>query len=183
VRADNYAAELTRAWGQLPAPLVNAYPFSNDAEAREARIAFEGDLRFGWDIWSWARLQARHSTNPVYYYRFSRRPPFPHGARFGWGASHFAELWYMFDHLDQESWAWQPADRRLADAMAQYWVNFARSGDPNGEDLPRWPAFTDAEPVLLDLDDAITVRPAPTNLQLRVFDQVYASVRGAAFGE
>jgi para-nitrobenzyl esterase len=49
----------------------------------------------------------------------------------GWGASHFAELWYVFDHLDQSPWNWTVADRKLADTMSSCWVNLARSGDPN----------------------------------------------------
>jgi para-nitrobenzyl esterase len=39
----------------------------------------------------------------------------------GWGASHFAELWYVFDHLDQSAWNWTVADRKLADTMSSYW--------------------------------------------------------------
>jgi para-nitrobenzyl esterase len=45
----------------------------------------------------------------------------------GWGASHFAELWYVFDHLNQEPWSWSSADRKVAEEISSYWVNFARS--------------------------------------------------------
>ncbi len=31
--------------------------------------------------------------------------------------------------------------------MIRYWANFARSGDPNGEDLPPWRPFASSEPV------------------------------------
>ncbi|MFY9936228.1 MAG: hypothetical protein WAK33_05135, partial [Silvibacterium sp.] len=41
----------------------------------------------------------------VYYYSFRQKPPFPAGSVYeGWGASHFAELWYVFNHLNQEPW-------------------------------------------------------------------------------
>jgi len=183
VRAATFSDEVTRAWGQLPPPLIAAYPFTDDASARRARGGFERDLRFGWDMWAWVRLQASTSRRPAYYYRFSQRPPFPEGSpRSGWGASHFAELWYMFDHLDQEPWAWTASDRRLADTMAGYWVNFARSGDPNGPGLPVWPAFTREGGQTLDLGDAVAPRPAPVDPQLKVFDAVYDAVRGAPFG-
>jgi para-nitrobenzyl esterase len=183
VRAGSFAEDIRRAWGPLPPALIDAYPHADDAEARKARAGFERDLRFAWDMWAWARLQARFSRRPAFYYRFSQRPPFPKDSvRAGWGASHFAELWYMFDHLDQEPWAWTVADRRLADVMTRYWVNFARDGDPNGPGLPAWPAFRAGHGQALDL--AIPVHPisAPADPLLATFDAVYDAVRGATFG-
>ncbi|MES2035252.1 MAG: carboxylesterase family protein [Pseudomonadota bacterium] len=181
--ATTFAAELTRAWGPLPPEIVAAYPYATDAEARAARLGLERDLRFGWDMWAWARLQARADAEPAYVYRFSKRPPFPAGSiQVGWGASHFAELWYMFDHLDQEPWAWTAADRRLADAMAGYWVNFARAGDPNGPGLPAWPAFKGDDGPVLELGETIAPIAQPVLPPLRAFDATYDAVRGKPFG-
>jgi para-nitrobenzyl esterase len=183
VRAVSFAQDIAKAWGPLPPALLDAYPHATDAEARTARAGFERDLRFGWDMWSWARLQARYSRSQVFYYRFSQRPPFPKDSvRAGWGASHFAELWYMFDHLDQEPWAWTAADRRLADLMASYWVNFARKGDPNGRGLPAWPVFHADHGEALDLEIPVRPIPAPADPELKTFDAVYDAVRGAPFG-
>ena len=181
VRAASFADDVRRAWGPLPPALIAAYPFVTDEEARRARASLERDLRFGWDMWAWARLEVGRA--PVYAYRFSHRPPFPAGSvRAGWGASHFAELWYMFDHLGQEPWAWTAADHQLADTMARYWVNFARSGDPNGPGLPHWPAFVGPRGPTLRLDEPVTVEVAPDLETLQAFDATYAAVRGAPFG-
>jgi len=99
----------------------------------------------------------------------------------GWGASHFAELWYVFDHLNQEPWRWSNADRKVAQEMSSYWVNFARSGNPNSPDLPPWPVFTNAESKVLDISDPITVDGVTNINGLKVFDAVYTSVRGKPF--
>jgi para-nitrobenzyl esterase len=105
VKASTFAEDVRRAWGPLPPPLIAAYPFTDDTGARAARAGFERDLRFGWDMWAWARLHAATAKRGVWYYHFTMAPPFPEeSVRAGWGASHFAELWYMFDHLDQERW-------------------------------------------------------------------------------
>jgi para-nitrobenzyl esterase len=99
----------------------------------------------------------------------------------GWGASHFAELWYVFDHLDQEPWSWTRADRRLAEEVSSYWVNFANSGDPNGSGLPAWPVFSNADNKVLYIGDPVTVGAVPNIDSLKILDAVYTTVRGKAF--
>jgi para-nitrobenzyl esterase len=182
VRAGSFTEDIRKAFGPLPAALIDAYPHADDTQAVQARADFERDLRFGWDAWAWGRLQAAAGA-PVYVYRFEHRPPFPAGSvRAGWGASHFAELWYVFDHLDREPWRWTPSDRRLADTIAGYWVNFAQRGDPNGPGLPNWPRFQATDGKVLRLEDPIEAGAPPELATLKVFDGVYAALRGAPFG-
>src|ERR1019366_9318612 len=169
-------------FGKLPPAILAAYPHADDATARQARLNLERDLRFGWDMWAWARLQAKTGKGSVYYYSFQQRPPFPTGSVYaGWGASHFAELWYMFDHLDQARWNWSAADYKLADRMSRYCINFARSGDPNGRGLPLWPAFTTARGRVLALGEPIGVGEVANIDGLTVLDAVYTAVRGKPF--
>jgi para-nitrobenzyl esterase len=177
--AATFDSDLEHSVGQLPPALVAAYPHATDEEARQAQLGLERDLRFGWDMWVWARLQAGTGQRPVFYYSFRQQPPFPAGSVYaGWGASHFAELWYVFDHLNQSPWNWTAADRKLAEEMSSYWVNFARSGDPNGPRLPSWPAFANAESKVQYLGDPITVGGVANIHGLSVFDAVYTAVRG-----
>ena len=180
--AATFDSDLEHSVGQLPLALLAAYPHATDEEARQAQLGLERDLRFGWDMWAWARLQAGTGKSPVFYYSFRQQPPFPDGSLYaGWGASHFAELWYVFDHLDQSPWNWTAADRKLAEEMSAYWVNFARSGDPNGTGLPSWPAFPAAESKVEYLADPITVGGVANIHGLSAFDAVYSTVRGKPF--
>ncbi len=182
VKAATFASDLEHSFGALPPPLVSAYPHATDQEARQARLDLERDLRFAWDMWAWARLQAGTGHSSVYTYSFTQRPPFPARSVYeGWGASHFAELWYVFDHPDQAPWHWSVADRKVADEMSSYWVNFARSGNPNGEGLPLWPEFTNTDSKVIYLGDPISIGGVANINRLRVFDAVYTTVRGAPF--
>ncbi|HEV2576138.1 MAG TPA: carboxylesterase family protein [Acidobacteriaceae bacterium] len=180
VKAATFEKDVEQSFGQLPPALLAAYPHATDADAQQARLDLERDLRFGWDMWAWARLQAGTGKSPVYYYTFRQRPPFPAGSVYeGWGAGHFAELWYVFDHLDQEPWRWTKADRRVAAQVSGYWVNFAKSGNPNGPGLPLWPAFGNSDSKVMYLADPVRVGPVPGMSGLGVFDTVYTSVRKA----
>jgi len=78
----------------------------------------------------------RRRSDDVFVYRFTRVRP--GGDRLL--AYHTAEITYVFDTAD----VWLPGDavdRRLTDQILSYWVQFARSGDPNGEGSPAWPVF------------------------------------------
>ena len=177
--AASFEADIADSFGPLPPAILAAYPHATDEAARRARLALETDLRFGWDMWAWARLQAATGRRPVYYYSFRQQPPFPRDSVYSrWGASHFAELWYAFDHLNQAPWKWSAADRKLAGQMSDYWTNFARSGDPDGPGLPPWPAFGGGDSSVLYLADPITAGPVPNLGSLEALDAVYTSVRG-----
>ncbi len=183
VKASSFDADLKKSFGALPAPLIAAYPHATDEQARAARLSLERDLRFGWDMWAWARLQTETGHHVVYYYAFKQRPPFPAGSVYaGWGASHFAELWYVFDHLDQAPWHWSADDRKLAAAISSYWTNFVKSGNPNGRGLPAWPAFSAKDGHVLQLGTPIKIGEVMNLESLKVFDAVYASIRGAPSG-
>ena len=105
-----------------------------------------------------ARMADRVASagRPVFVYRFGRARPGGHGL----GAYHGAEIPYVFGTAD----SWLPGtdeDDALARQMQAYWVNFARTGDPNGPGLPLWPRWTGAAPKLLALGDRIEPRPMP----------------------
>lgn len=179
VTAANFGEQLRAELGDLPPAIMAAYPFASDVEAGQARVALERDLRFGWNMWTWAKLHAATGKNAVHAYYFTHKPPFPSDSvRRNWQASHFAELWYMFDHLGQEDWQWTKFDRQIARTMSRYWVNFARNGNPNGRGLPHWPAYRTDQPLVLQIGQPITPTPEPNTGSIGVIDAVFSAVRG-----
>lgn len=80
------------------------------------------------------------------------------------GVAHAAEIAYVFQTLDQFQWG-SPADmpvsdtdRAFSEIVSDYWVAFARRGNPNGPGRPEWPVYTPDDDVLLELGEVIVPR-------------------------
>jgi para-nitrobenzyl esterase len=133
-----------------------------------------------WTAHTWARLETKTGTQKAYQYYFSHAPPFPADQKFEFdvsrlGAFHSAEIIYVFDNLDirkARNWPWAAQDYKLADLMSSYWVNFASKGDPNGPGLPEWPAYSDREPQVLNIGDAVRAEPLPRADEIRLWDRI-----------
>ena len=68
----------------------------------------------------------------------------------------------------------RPADQAVSDEVSSYWTNFAKTGDPNGAGLPSWPAFTDANQQVMNLNDPSKAIPVPNLEKLQVLDGYFA---------
>ena len=90
----------------------------------------------------------------VFLYRYAYLPDASQGHTTG--AGHDAEMEMVFANPDVRWRApWSERDRQTAATMHRYWVNFARSGDPNGPGLPTWPAYDSADR-LMNFGDGAT---------------------------
>jgi carboxylesterase type B len=141
-------AAARRKFGPLAEEFLRRYPADTDDEAaRASNAAIRDNARISTHLWATDWL--RHAGSPVYTYFWTHAAP--------GGASHGAEIDYVFGNLDGPQWT--DADRAVAGLVSGYWVNFITTGDPNGPGLPHWPAYAPDVTSVMELGGGF--RPVP----------------------
>lgn len=130
-----------------------------------------------------ARFTARAFAaigDPAYVYLFSYVTD-ANKERMPYGAAHGSEIPFVFDNLGKGSFGPPPPpptaeDKEVARLMNAYWVNFAKTGDPNGKGLPKWPVYSPKKDEILDIqsDGKPVSKPDPRKAR---FDAIEKAVK------
>jgi para-nitrobenzyl esterase len=176
VTVKSFHDQAERQYGKDAEAYLKVYPATNDEEAYDAAAHAMRDRTFGWEMRTWARMESKTGKSKVYMYYFNRVPPPPQRVK---GAYHGSEIAYAFGNLIVAPFAtspdgapkWEDVDRKLADTMSSYWVNFATTGNPNGKNLPKWPAFQPVKgEVVMSFGNTTEVKPVPNKPALDFLD-------------
>jgi para-nitrobenzyl esterase len=171
---EDYITNTAARYGKFADDLLQAYPAGSNTVLKTARDLAR-DTAFGWHTWIWARLAAEKGKSKVFYYYFDQHPIYPESSpRSGYGSPHGSEIPYVFEHLNPNNPQIAKTDLEISDAMSTYWVNFAKHGDPNGEGVPAWPAFSDKNPQVMYFSQTPHVGPVPSAESLKVLDGYFA---------
>jgi para-nitrobenzyl esterase len=171
----DYMEGVRRRYGPFADSLLKAYPTGETSVPKTARD-LSRDAAFGWHTWIWARLQSNLGKSKVFYYYFDQHPEYPADSpQAGHGSPHGMEVEYVFKHVTGgPSGKPSATDLTISDAMATYWTNFAKYGDPNGEGMPKWPAFSDQHPELMYFAGTPHTGPVPNEEGLKALDAYFA---------
>ena len=167
--AKSFAEEVRAKYGDAAGDVLRLYPAGTDEEAVRSAGDLAGDQFIAGSTWKWIEMQLGTGGSPVFRYQFDRAVPVAPGTVINGapatavdvGAVHASEIVYVFGALaSKKDVSSKPEDWRLSDAMETYWTNFARTGNPNGEGVPAWPAYDRAGNFqVMHLD--VKVAPAP----------------------
>jgi carboxylesterase type B len=172
VSVASYQAWAKEKFGSLAPDILRLNSAATDAAAAAAMSAIAGDVTFGESARLLARGISQHQPR-TFAYVFTRsvagRLPPP---------THSEELPFVFGSLGQPSFIKHPApdrtDLQLAETMLGTWARFARTGDPNGSGLPRWPAYDRENDPYLEFGTVIRPGHAYRQAQLNALEPFYA---------
>ncbi|MEO7801870.1 MAG: carboxylesterase family protein, partial [Ginsengibacter sp.] len=155
--ATDYRKQIGEQYEADSSIFLKYYPANNDADAAKSQLNASRDMIFGVHNYTWANVQSKQGK-PVYVYRFKRKVP-ANGEYKKYGAFHTGEVPYAYNNLKFVDRPWEAVDHTLANVMSSYWVNFTKSGNPNGKGLPKWPAYKTNSKQLMLLDVKQQARP------------------------
>jgi para-nitrobenzyl esterase len=164
ITAADFEKQIRSQYGPQADSILNAYPHTTDAEATKASRGVMRESTFAWNTWTWSRLQSQKGKEKAFGYFFDYHPNSADGA------GHGSDVPYAFQTLSGQQGKPKPEEAKLSDMMSSYWVNFAKTGDPNGPGLPAWPAFAETDQKVMVFDANSSARPVLNLDKLKALD-------------
>ncbi len=147
---ENYAAALKNLYPNTAEEALKYYPGKTNEEVLQSATALAGDRFIAFSTWKWYDACLKTGGNPVYRYFYERPRPAmktDKNSTPGTGAVHSAEIEYAMGNLPlNRVYDWQPEDFLVSEVLNGYFINFIKTGDPNGLGLPVWPKAVSGKP-------------------------------------
>jgi len=156
---DQWKQFAQKNFGDRSAEFLKLYPGDTDAQALRSAIDFGSDRFIAFSTWQWLEEHRKTGDAATFRYHFEL-PATPSKFHPGTYAFHSDDIEYVFGTLDtRPGFNVQAEDRTLSNQIMTYWTNFAKTGDPNDGNSPKWPNYKDEGYPLIHLNSIITSGP------------------------
>lgn len=176
-------------FGEATDKILQLYGINNDADANgEPGILLASDMFIGYGTWKWGNMHKLTGEQPVYRYNYCHPRPYMvvkdkvAGLAGGVqdkkddapaipklkGAIHSADIEYAMDNLSTNRiYDWQPEDYIVSDIFSNYYINFVKTGNPNGLGLVDWTTTNGKKVAPVLQIDTNTFEKADSSLEQR----------------
>ncbi|MDX8339774.1 carboxylesterase family protein [Draconibacterium sp. IB214405] len=160
---ENFKEVLEGLYGDRAEEAFELYHPESDADVEQIATDLAGDRFAGFNSWKWMELHHNTASSPLYRYFYSRPRPAMRAemgnAQAGFaggitrnaevvvekkrktGAVHSAEIEYALGNLPTNRvYDWQPEDYKVSEIVQGFFINFIKTGNPNGFGVPYWPS-------------------------------------------
>ena len=174
VNEKEYKEGLNTLFGKYADEAFEAYPVGS--HPLEYKLAVEkggsakgeynhilGGTWFAYSHKKWSDYMAAQEK-PVYFYYFSKDNA-------SLRSYHAGELPYAYGNLWRNAKKYTEEDFTLSEQMQNYWVNFVKTGNPNGADLPKWDKYTKEQNKLLQFDTELKMIDDPYSKLYPIIDK------------
>ncbi|GAB2607478.1 carboxylesterase/lipase family protein [Spirosoma areae] len=193
---ENYRRGVQKLFGERAEGILSLYPAANPDQVWQAATTLASDRGTGYSTWKWIDAHSKTGGQPIYRYYYTRpRPPMrpemgnavagtAGGVIRGTeaaalkvpparGAVHSAEIEYALGNLaTNQVFAWTSEDYKVSKLMQAYFANFIKRADPNGPNLPPWPALSGEKAVqVMHIDVASGAQAEPPRERYRLLEQ------------
>ena len=171
---ETYIQRIKELYGDKAEKILQLYPVGTAEETEQSATDLAGDRFIAYSTWKWFDLHRKNSSQPIYRYYFAKPRPemrdkdLEAGLAGGVlqrnkntpkatkpkGAVHSAEIEYAMGNLATNiDYAWTEDDYKVSDTMLNYFANFIKTANPNGNQLPTWPiATSEKDPEIMVID-------------------------------
>ncbi|MES2518597.1 MAG: carboxylesterase family protein [Bacteroidota bacterium] len=193
---ENYVARVKKEYPTDFEEVLKLYPHSSEKEIELSATALAADRFISYSTWKWFDLHRNNSSQPVYRYLYSKLRPdlvdnsLASGLAGGTvkkdgntpkppvavGAPHACEIEYCMGNLHLvKEYAWTADDFKVSDTMLNYFANFIKTGNPNGDKLPEWTVAKagDATPPVMIIDTESKTIKAPNDARYEFMDKAF----------
>jgi para-nitrobenzyl esterase len=124
---------------------------------------------FGRGSYTLADRKAEQGGADVYQYYFTWPSPVENGI---WGATHALDIGFVVDNVAKSASMSGTGEQQqaLADVMSEAWLAFARTGNPNHDALPEWPAYDVQSKATMVFDNHAVVVNDPRGSERAIID-------------
>ena len=183
IKAGDYQKTVSSIFGSFADEALKVYPGGTDDEAWHGFGDAFRDMGFAWPSYAWLSLQSKTGKSGAYaaYLAQPSTVSFSQDPRRR-GVAHADDVMYLnTTFLGQPDK--YPHEAAVAEILQQYWVNFAKTGNPNAKGLPYWPTFDETKPTTMQFSNGASLIMRPNRNQIDFIDRFYKAKREEAEGE